>query len=52
MGMSIVAEGVEEHYQFEALKELGIDFIQGYYFSKPIPEDEFVKFIKHNNSAK
>jgi EAL domain-containing protein (putative c-di-GMP-specific phosphodiesterase class I) len=49
MGMSIVAEGVEEQYQLEALAKLGVDYIQGYYFSKPVPESEFVRFIKERN---
>ena len=51
MGMSIVAEGVENRYQLEALTKLGIDYIQGYYFSKPIPEREFVRFIKEKNAV-
>ena len=44
-GMQIVAEGVEtsEHVQF--LRELGCDFGQGYYFSKPLPFDEFSKWL-------
>lgn len=41
-----VAEGVEseDHYQF--LKENGCDVIQGYYFSKPLPAEEFEKLIE------
>lgn len=50
MGMKIVAEGVEEKHQFEALSRLGIDFIQGYYFSKPIAVPEFISFIRRANS--
>ena len=49
MGMKIVAEGVEEKHQFEALSRLGIDFIQGYYFSKPIAVPEFISFIRRAN---
>ncbi len=52
MGMKIVAEGVEEKYQFEALSKLGIDYIQGYYFSKPIPIPEFISFIRRANIRK
>ncbi|MBR1442191.1 MAG: EAL domain-containing protein, partial [Firmicutes bacterium] len=40
-----VAEGVEDEKQYKELKELGCDVIQGYYFSKPVPPDEFEKFI-------
>ena len=41
-----VAEGVEneDHYRF--LKENGCDVIQGYYFSKPLPKDEFEELLK------
>ena len=37
----IVAEGVEQQEQLDALKRLGCQMIQGYYFSKPIPVGEF-----------
>lgn len=39
--MSVVAEGVENEQQFEFLRSLNCDVIQGYYFSKPKPRDEF-----------
>ena len=48
MNMRIVAEGVEEAYQLEALEKLGVDYIQGYYFSKPVAKDDFVKFIENH----
>lgn len=41
----VVAEGVETKEQLESLKELGCDMVQGYYFSKPIPEADFEKFL-------
>lgn len=40
-----VAEGVETETQLQALKKMGCDVIQGYYFSKPVPPEEFSKFI-------
>jgi EAL domain-containing protein (putative c-di-GMP-specific phosphodiesterase class I) len=40
VGMSTVAEGVETREQFEALRDLGCDVIQGFYFAKPMPEAE------------
>ena len=43
--LKIVAEGVEEEYQLEELSNIDIDFIQGYYFSKPVPQDEFLKLL-------
>ena len=45
MGFKIVAEGIEEKEQFEMLREQGIDYIQGYYFSKPLPEKEFLEYL-------
>jgi EAL domain-containing protein (putative c-di-GMP-specific phosphodiesterase class I) len=45
----IVCEGVETAEQLNQLSSLGVDFIQGYYFSKPLPEDKFVSFIKEHN---
>lgn len=46
MGMSIIAEGIEEEAQHEALKKLGCDKIQGYLYSRPIPENEMIKFLQ------
>jgi EAL domain-containing protein (putative c-di-GMP-specific phosphodiesterase class I) len=40
LGMSTVAEGIEEYGQLAALREMGCDFAQGFYFSRPIPADE------------
>lgn len=42
----VIAEGVEHKEQMELLKTLGCDVIQGYYFSKPLPPDEFVHLIE------
>ena len=43
--ISIVIEGVETKEQYEHMKELGIQYIQGYYFSKPLNEQAYIKFI-------
>ncbi|MBR6228312.1 MAG: EAL domain-containing protein [Eubacterium sp.] len=43
LNMRIVAEGVEEKEQVEFLDSQGCDMIQGYYFAKPMPKDEFVE---------
>ena len=49
MHLKIVSEGVETEKQFEVMKDLGINYIQGYYFSKPLPELEFLQFIEEKN---
>lgn len=45
LGVKIVAEGAETREQVEFLKECGSDYIQGYYFSRPIPQSEFEKLL-------
>lgn len=50
MNLEIVSEGIETKEQYQTMKELGISYIQGYYFSKPLPEDDFLKFICERNS--
>ena len=51
LGLSIVAEGIETASQAEDLRAHGVEFLQGYYYSKPIPEDEFLKFIERHNQT-
>lgn len=48
--LEIVSEGIEEKEQLAKLDELGIDYIQGYYFSKPRNAAEFISFIESNNA--
>jgi len=48
LNLTVVAEGVETEEQLKVLKELGCNQVQGYYYSKPLPEDEFIKFIEEN----
>lgn len=49
--LETVAEGVDNPKQLSFLKELSCDYIQGYLFSKPLPAEEFERFIKENNPA-
>ena len=46
MQLKVVAEGIETKEQLMAMNKIGVDYIQGYYFSKPLPTDEFLEFIK------
>ena len=49
MQLKIVSEGIEDKQQYLEMEKLGIDYIQGYYFSKPLPEKEFLAFLHKNN---
>ena len=41
-----IAEGVETLEQLEKLRELGCDLVQGFYFSKPVPAEEYERFVE------
>jgi len=45
LGMKIVVEGIETKDMYEQIRDMGGDFIQGYYFSKPVPIYEFQKLL-------
>lgn len=45
LGMEVLAEGVETGEQLCFLREVGCDLIQGYYFSKPLPKEQFLNRI-------
>jgi len=44
LGAPVVAEGVENEEQYRLLRQIGCDYIQGYYFSKPLPVADFEAF--------
>lgn len=45
LGLKVVAEGVEDKATADYLKTLGCDLIQGYYFSKPLSNDDFLNWL-------
>lgn len=47
LDMKIVVEGVETEEMLNTFTELECDYIQGYYFSKPLPRDQFVEYISN-----
>ena len=51
MNMSVVVEGIETADQAKAIIDMGVEFIQGYYYSKPVPADEFITFLKEHNQG-
>ena len=47
MNLSVVAEGVETQQQLRRLQEIGCDYVQGYLFSRPLPEEEYTTVLRH-----
>ncbi|WP_028301575.1 bifunctional diguanylate cyclase/phosphodiesterase [Oceanospirillum beijerinckii] len=45
LDIDVVAEGVETQAQYEKLQQLGCDYLQGYFFGRPMPEDKATEFI-------
>lgn len=52
MDMEIVVEGIETEDQVGVMKDMGVEFIQGFYYSKPVPEDELLAFLKERNGSR
>ncbi len=50
LGLSIVAEGVETSECADALKQMGVDRLQGYYFSKPLPLNDCLALLQRYHS--
>ena len=48
LNIPIVIEGVENEEQLELVKKKKIDYIQGYYFAKPLREENLKQFLKGN----
>lgn len=48
-GKRVIAEGIETEEHIDIFRRLSGDYLQGYYFSKPVPEREFVSFVKNFN---
>lgn len=46
LNKKIVVEGVENENMVNLLKEMGCDYLQGFFYSKPVPESQFVNFLK------
>lgn len=50
-GLNVVAEGVEDVKTFNLLTYLGCDLAQGYYISRPLPEEDFKTFLQNSGSG-
>ena len=51
LGLEVVAEGIEDQQTLDALRDLGCDYAQGYFVSKPIWPDEFLKLTQYLKRA-
>ena len=47
----VLVEGIETTEQADELIKMGIDYIQGFCYAKPMPEDEFIAFLKEQNAS-
>ena len=51
MRRKILVEGVETEEQIRLLAKLSVDYLQGYYFSKPLPKDEFIELARSQQES-
>ena len=49
LDLGLLAEGVETKEQVDLLQNIGCDQVQGYYYAKPMPEDEFYALLEKQN---
>lgn len=51
MKLNVVAEGIEQQEEIDAMEQEEIDYIQGYFYSRPIPMEDFLNFIRNAPSC-
>lgn len=50
LGLPVLVEGIETKEQSDEMERLGVDYIQGFYYGKPMPEEECLRYIRQFNS--
>ena len=50
MELNILVEGVETEEQIKLLEPMGVNYLQGYFFSKPVPKDKFLKIVHESDT--
>ena len=48
MNLKMVAEGIETEEEIQGMSKENIDYIQGYYYSCPVPQNDFLEFLRNN----
>ena len=51
LGLKTVAEGVEDADTAAVLRGLGVDYLQGYHFAKPMPREAFLDWLGHHEGV-
>lgn len=51
LNLKSVVEGIETKEQRDKLIKDGVNYLQGYYYSKPVPQDQFIEYLKTFNGA-
>ena len=51
LGAHIVAEGVETEEMAQGLADMGVHYLQGYYYSRPISEEAYIEFIREKQAG-
>ena len=52
IGLRVVAEGVEDQAMSDMIEEMGADYIQGYFYSKPVPKEKIIERLKEEKAKK
>ena len=50
MHLNILVEGVETEAQIKLLEPMGVNYLQGFFFSKPVPKDKFLKIVQESGT--
>nr|MCR5741048.1 EAL domain-containing protein [Gammaproteobacteria bacterium] len=50
INVTVLQEGVETKPQRDKIISYGVDYIQGFLYSKPLPEEDFIEYVKINNA--
>lgn len=51
IGVPIIVEGIETEEQSREMERLGVDYVQGYYYGRPLPENECLRYVRKFNSV-